>query len=168
VSIRTTKQALDEHTVLRDRVEHFLVDAHAMPGLDLGARIDSIERTTTFLVEVLLPHAAVEERVLYPGAARLAGGPDESDTIKADRRAVRDLLAQLALVDPGDAGAIQEVLYALYAMLSAHFWREEEVFVRLASVRDEKRVRAVIERMTAMRTRRRRFQSRARAAPASR
>ena len=168
MSIRTTKPALDEHSVLRDHVEHFLVDAHAMPGLDLAARIDAVERTAAFLAEMLLPHAAIEERVLYPGAARLVGGPDERDTVRADRRAVRDLLAQLAVADPADTGALQEVLYALYALLNAHLWREEEVFVKLAGAPDQERVYEVMERMAAMRPPRRRFERGARAAPAPR
>jgi hypothetical protein len=48
-----------------------------------------------------------------------------------------------------DEGALQEVLYALYTLLSAHFWREEELYVKLAALPDEKPVRAVIEAMGA-------------------
>src|SRR3954447_3894499 len=129
VSIRITQQALDDQAVLRDHVGHFLLDAHAMPGLDLGARIDVIERTAAFLVEMLLPHAAAEEHVLYPGATRLLGCADEQTTVNEDRAAVRELLGRLAFADPADAGALQEILYALYALLSAHFWREEQVLM---------------------------------------
>jgi Hemerythrin HHE cation binding domain len=157
MSIRTTKQALDEHAALRDRVEHFLVDAHEVPDLDMAERIDLVERTTAFIAEVQLPHELIEERVLYPGAARLLDEPDASDTCASDRAALRELLGRLAFADPADAGALQEVLYALYATLSAHFWREEEVFVKLAGVRDQRRVRDVMARMETMRPRRRRF-----------
>src|SRR5215213_3231887 len=73
VSIRTTKPALDEHAYMRDHVEHLLVDAHALPDLDLAARIDVLERTAAFLAEMLLPHAAAEQRVLYPEAAEILG-----------------------------------------------------------------------------------------------
>src|SRR5215210_282722 len=131
MSIRTTKPALDHEAELRDRVEHFLVEARELPELGTDERIDAVERTAAFLVEMLLPHAAAEERVLYPHAARLLGERDGSDAVAADRVAVRALLGCLVRADPADAGAIQEVLYALYALLSAHFWREEEVFVKL-------------------------------------
>jgi hypothetical protein len=155
VSIRTTKPALDEEARLRDHVEHFLVTARELPALELAGRIEVIERTASFLVELLLPHTAAEQDVLYPGAARLLGEPDGSDSVEDDSAAVRALLARLATADPADEGQLQEVLYALYTLLSAHFWREEALFVRLASLPDERRVRAVIDAMGT--TRRRRF-----------
>jgi hemerythrin superfamily protein len=145
MSIRTTKPALDVEAELRDRVEHFLVTARDLPSQDLSERIDVVEDTAAFLVEILLPHAAVEERVLYPAAARLLGEPDASDAVAGDRAAVRNLLAQLATSDVADEGALQEVLYALYTLLSAHFWREEELYVKLAALSDEKRVHAVVD-----------------------
>lgn len=147
MSIRTTKQALEEHAALREHVEDLLVDARELPSSGLGGRIDVIERTATFLAEMLLPHAAAEERVLYPEAARLLEAEDASDTVAGDRAAVRELLARLALADPSDAGALQEVLYALYALLSAHLWREEEVYVRFSQLGDQTGVDEVIERM---------------------
>jgi hemerythrin superfamily protein len=157
MSIQTTKQAHDRHCAVRDHVEHFLVDARALSHLDLAARIDVIERTTAFLAEMLLPHAAAEERVLYPEAAQLLGGADGSDSVAADRAAVRELLARLALADPEDEGAIQEVLYALYALLTAHLWREEEVLVNLATARDEAGVDRLIDHMSAAEPRAGRF-----------
>lgn len=154
MSIRTTKPALDEEARLRDRVEHFLVTARELPELDLAGRIDVIERTASFLVEMLLPHTAAEQSVLYPEAARLLGEPDKSEDVEGDSVAVRELLARLATADPTDEGQIQEVLYALYTLLSAHFWREEELFVKLAALPDERRVRAVIDEMGVRRRRR--------------
>jgi hypothetical protein len=154
MSIRTTKPALDEEARLRDRVEHFLATAHELPELDLAGRIDVIERTAAFLVEMLLPHAAAEQSVLYPEAARLLGERDNSADVEGDSEAVRALLARLASADPEDEGQLQEVLYALYTLLSAHFWREEELFVKLASVQDERRVRALVEEMGTSRRRR--------------
>jgi hypothetical protein len=154
MSIRTTKPALDEEARLRDQVEHFLVTARELPELDLGGRIEVVETTAAFLVEVLLPHAATEQRVLYPEAARLLGARDSSDDVAGDSAAVRDLLARLATADVADEGALQEVLYALYTLLSAHFWREEELYVKLAALPDEKPVRAVIDAMGARRRRR--------------
>jgi hypothetical protein len=137
MSLKTTQPALAEEEVLRQQVELFLVTAHALPGLTASERIDVIERTASFLVEVLLPHAALEQRVLYPQAALLLHERDDSEAVADDRNAVRELLARLVSADVADAGALQEVLYALYALLSAHFWREEAVFVKLAALRDE-------------------------------
>jgi hypothetical protein len=166
VSIRTTKPALDEEARLRDHVEHFLVTARELPELDLAGRIDVIEGTAAFLVEMLLPHTAAEQTVLYPAAARLLGQPDTSDDVGGDSAAVRELLARLATADPADEGQLQEVLYALYTLLSAHFWREEELFVKLAALPDERRVRAVIDELGT--TRRRRFSRAPTSAPSQR
>ena len=157
MSIRTTKPALDRQAELRDRVEHFLVEAHELPGRDLEGRIDCVERTATFVVDILLPHAAAEERVLYPEAARLLGERDSSGDVAADGDAVRTLLARLVSADPADAGALQEVLYALYTLLSAHFWREEAVFVKLAALGDDAGVDAVVDELAAAAPRERRF-----------
>jgi hypothetical protein len=140
MSLRTTKPALAEEERLRQEVERFLVAAHELPGLTVSERIDMVERIASFLAEVLLPHADAEERVLYPQAALLLHDRDDSDDVADDRAAVRELLAQLVAADARDAGSLQEVLYALYTLLSAHFWREEALFVRLAALRDERGV----------------------------
>jgi hypothetical protein len=145
MSIRTTKPALDQESALREQVDRFPDVARELPDLDLDARIDVIEHTAGFLVELLLPHAADEEEVLYPRAARLLGEPDGSDSVAGDRAAVRELLAQLVSADPADPGAIQEVLYALTALLAAHFWREEELYVKLATQADEGGVHRVVD-----------------------
>jgi hypothetical protein len=145
MSIRTTKPVLDAEAGLRQQVEQFVVVARELPSLSVSARIDVVEGITAFLAEVLLPYAVIEQRVLYPRAALLLNERDESDDVASDRAAVRELLARLATEDAHDAGALQEVLYALYAVLSAHFWREEAVFVRLAALPDEGRVHEMIE-----------------------
>ena len=146
MSIRSTKPFLDEHAELRDQVEHFLVAARKLPEVDRDERIEMVEGIVVFLADVLLPHCATEER-LYSTAARLLREDDGSDTVAGDRAKVRDLLAQLSHADPGDAGALQEPLYALYAILSAHFWREEELYLKLAALRDEAGTSAILDRV---------------------
>jgi hypothetical protein len=144
MSIQTTKPALDEEADLRQHVEHFLVVARDLPSMGVDERIDVAERIAAFLAEVLLPYASAEQRVLYPQAARLLHRRDDSADVGDDRAAVRELLARLASADANDSGELQEVLYALYALLSAHFWREEALFVRLAAAPDEQGVRQVV------------------------
>jgi hemerythrin HHE cation binding domain-containing protein len=146
MSIRTTQPFLDEHAELRDHVEHFLVAARELPSVDRNERIEMVERIVAFLAEMLLPHCAAEER-LYPAAARLLREEDGSATVASDRAQVRDLLAQLSRADPDDPGALQEPLYALYAILSAHFWREEELYLKLAALRDEAGTSAILDRV---------------------
>ena len=89
MSIRTTKPFLDAHAALRDQVEHLLVAAQEMPELEVDERIELVERIAAFLADMLLPHVAAEERILYPQAARLLGEPDESDCAARSPRRVR-------------------------------------------------------------------------------
>ena len=154
MSIRVTKPALDQEEELRQHVEHFLVAAHELPALDVSERIDVVERITSFLVEILLPHTATEARVLYPAAARLLHERDDSESVVRDRNAVREMLGRLAEADADDVGALQESLYALYTLLSSHFWREEALIVKLAAIEDEDRVRHVMDEIAAARRRR--------------
>ena len=69
---------------------------------------------------------------------------DHSDDVASDEARVRELLACLVDADATDPGALQEVLFALYTLLSAHFWREEAVLVKLAALADEDEVREVV------------------------
>jgi hypothetical protein len=158
MSIRATKPALDQEEELRQHVEHFLVVAHELPTLDPSERIDVMERVTSFLAEILLPYTKTEERVLYPAAARLLNERDDSDTVERDRIAVRELLGRLVEADAHEVGALQETLYALYTLLSSHFWREEALIVKLAALDDEDGVRDVMDEIAA--ARRRRFRPR--------
>jgi len=151
MSIRATKPALDQEEELRQHVERFLVAAHELPTLAVSERIDVVERITTFLAEILLPYTKTEQRVLYPAAARLLNERDDSEAVERDRVAVRELLTRLAEADANDVGALQETLYALYTLMSSHFWREEALIVKLAALSDENRVRDVMDEIAAAR-----------------
>ena len=146
MSLRSTKPFFDEHAELRDQVEHLPVIARELPSVLPDGRFEVVERVAAFLAEILLPHCAAEERVLYPEAARLLDEQDESDTVAADREQVRELLAALAAVDVRDAGEIQEILYALHALLQSHIWREEEVYLKLAGAPDQELAGDVLRR----------------------
>jgi iron-sulfur cluster repair protein YtfE (RIC family) len=146
MSLRSTKPFLDEHAELRDQVAHLPVIARELPGIPSDERFEVVERVAGFLAEILLPHCAAEEHVLYPEAARLLGEQDESDTVAADREQVRGLLVRLAAVDVRDAGEIQEILYALHALLESHLWREEEVYLKLAVASDQEVAGDVLRR----------------------
>ena len=154
MSIRATKPALDQEEELRQHVEHFLVAAHELSTLDLSERIDVVERIATFLAEILLPYTLTEQRVLYPAAARLLNERDDSEAVEGDREAVRELLGRLVEADAHDVGALQELLYALYTLLSSHFWREEALIVKLAALSDEDRVSDLMDELAAARRRR--------------
>ena len=133
MGIEATKAFLDLHAELRDHVEHLPVAAHELPELSVEERVDLVESIVAFLSETLLPHAAAEERVLYPRAARILARSDDSSVVAVDEAAVRERIAELAGADPEDAGRLQELLYAIYALLSSHLWREEQLYLELIS-----------------------------------
>jgi len=147
MSIRSTKPFLAEHAALRDQVEHLPVIAREFPRMDANERVETVEVIVGFLADMLLPHCAAEQRVLYPEAARLLGEADGSDAVESDRLQVRELLGRLADIGADDVGELQEVVFALYALLSAHMWREEEVYVKLVGVRDEAGANAIFRRV---------------------
>lgn len=146
MSLRSTKPFFEEHAELRDQVAHLPVIASDLPRVDSEERFEVVERIAAFLAEILLPHCAAEERVLYPEAARLLGGQDDSATVAEDREQVRELLGRLALVDVREVGEIQEILYALHTLLLSHLWREEEIYLRLVAARDQDVAHDVLRR----------------------
>jgi hypothetical protein len=147
VGIASTSRFFDANAALRERVEQFLETAHELSKLSVSDRIDAVEGTVTFLAEVLLPRAYAHERVLYPGASRLLGDRDDSDDVSRDRALVRGLIRELVAADPRDVGHLQELLYALYALLSAHFWRGDALYLRLLAEQPEGRVRQLLDRV---------------------
>lgn len=149
MSIRSTEPFLHEHADLRDQVEHFPVIARELRLMDTHERVEAVEVIVGFLADMLLPHCAAEERVLYPEAARLLGEEDASDTVASDREQVRSLLGRLADADADDVGTLQEILFALHALLAAHMWREEEVYLKLARARDDTSADAILEHVAA-------------------
>ena len=156
MSIRDTKPFLDEHAALRDHVEHLPVAARELPHVSPDERMEMVERIVAFLSEMLLPHAAAEERVLYPEAARLLGEEDASDTVARDREQVRRLLRRLAETHPEDVGAMQETMFALHALLLSHIWREEELYLKLTR-RPDGDGRAILDQLAAAEHRAGRF-----------
>lgn len=137
VYISDSKPFLDLHAGLRNQVERLPILAHELPALPVEERIEPVEQVASFVSEILLPHAAIEERVLYPRAARLLGKSDDSRTVAEDEAAMRAWITRLLDADLADAGRLQELLYALYLLLSTHVRREEQLYADLLSSRQE-------------------------------
>lgn len=147
MTLRSTEYFRREQVDLLVQVERLPTIAHELPSLALADRIDAVERVAGFLAEVLLPHAELEERVLYPGADRLLGESGDGGAVEHDRREVRARLAELAVADPADAGALQEILYALHALLAVHLQHEAEVYLRLVQTQPDERVQRLFRRV---------------------
>jgi nitroreductase len=147
MTLRSTRRFRREQTSLLEHVERLPVVAHEFPSLSTDERIEVVEREVAFLVEILLPHAEVAERTLYPGAGRLLGDSGDGGSVAHDRQEVRARIAELAAADPADAGAFQEILYALHALLSIHLQNEEEVYLRLVQSEPDESVRRLLRRV---------------------
>jgi DUF438 domain-containing protein len=76
-----------------------------------------------------VPHTLEEEQAVYPVVARSLGCPEATATMERDHDAIRERIQVLAAVDPADNALLQELLYALHALISVHFWKEEAEYL---------------------------------------
>lgn len=101
--------------------------------LDLARLNLELQATVSFLQDELLPHAAAEERLVYPaveGVLRARGGTTNSMAL--DHRRIEALatdLAQAAAARNADRMDVARLLQALSAVVSLHFDKEEEDYL---------------------------------------
>ncbi len=122
-----TQPFRDEHAELLSHIEHIRNAARELPRLSSEERRALLGRILGFLRGTLLPHAETEEQVLYPEWARLVGSPDAAEPMVHDHKAILIRTDALAEADPDDIDRIQELLYGLYALITVHFRKEEEI-----------------------------------------
>ena len=102
------------------------------------------DRSLRFLQGTLVPHAEAEEAVLYPVVADKMGASMATATMSRDHVEVGKLIGELAgvraamdahILAPEQMKGLRRdlarVLYGLYAVVSLHFAKEEEVYVPL-------------------------------------
>ncbi len=122
-----TQPFRDEHAELIAHVEHIRQAAGEVARVSPEERRAIVQRILGFLRNTLVPHAAAEERVLYREWARLVGSPDAAAPMVHDHEAIVARIDALAQADPGDVDRLQELLYGLYALISVHFRKEEDI-----------------------------------------
>ena len=120
-----------EHRHLREHVEHVRLAARELPELSSEEREAVIGRVVHFLRHMLAPHAETEETLLYPEFAQLLGHPQALESMIYDHVAIRERIGELDETDPTDTARLQELLYGLYALITVHFWKEEEIYLPL-------------------------------------
>lgn len=137
--MRATQPLHDEHQ-------------HLLPGIEdlrrLGDEcveerpsdlLPDVDRALAFLQDELLPHALAEDAVLYPAVAAAMGAPQATATMSRDHVEVAHLIGELArhrdelasAVAPVAVREVRRLLYALHAVVSLHFAKEEEVYLPL-------------------------------------
>jgi iron-sulfur cluster repair protein YtfE (RIC family) len=125
--MRPTEPFRREHEALLEHIDHLAQAAREMSGLSEKERELLRGRILDFLRGTLLPHAKAEEEVLYPEWAGLIGFADAAVPMVHDHEAIVARIERLEAADITDIDTLQELLYGLYALISVHFRKEEEL-----------------------------------------
>jgi iron-sulfur cluster repair protein YtfE (RIC family) len=125
--VRPTEPFRREHEQLLEHIEHLAQAAREMPRLSEDERAALRARVLGFLRDTLVPHARAEEEILYPEWAALVGFADAAVPMVHDHEAIVARIERLEVLDVGDLDALQEALYGLYALISVHFRKEEDL-----------------------------------------
>ena len=125
--MRPTKPFRREHEGLIEHVDHLAQAAREMPELSEEKRDLLRGGILDFLRGTLLPHAKAEEDILYPEWAALIGFSDAGGPMVHDHEAIVARIERLEAADISDVDTLQELLYGLYALISVHFRKEEEL-----------------------------------------
>jgi iron-sulfur cluster repair protein YtfE (RIC family) len=141
----STDPIREDHVHLLERVERLRATARQLPALTEEQRRALLEDLLSFLEGTLVPHARSEENVLYPEVARLLGDPQATAPMTYDHVAIRDRIGEIAAADASDVPRLQELLYGLHALITTHFWKEEELYLPLLDAGARPEVRQVLE-----------------------
>jgi iron-sulfur cluster repair protein YtfE (RIC family) len=128
---RPTDPLREEHRELLPHIEAFREIADSVgevPADELGR---GVNEAYEFLTHHLIPHAVAEDRVLYPTVEQVMGAPGATATMSRDHVEVVALTRELDTLGKDDLKALRRTLYGLYALVSLHFAKEEEIYVPL-------------------------------------
>ena len=148
--MRPTEPFRQEHEALLSHIEHIAQAAREVGRLESGEREALVGRILDFLRGTLIPHAKAEEEVLYPEWAKLVGFEGAAVPMVHDHEAIVARIERLEQADIDDVATLQELLYGLYALISVHFRKEEDIQLPAFDAAPPDVTRAVIERMEAL------------------
>jgi iron-sulfur cluster repair protein YtfE (RIC family) len=148
--MRPTEPFRQEHEELRSHIEQIAEAARNVARLQTAERDALIQRSLQFLRGTLVPHAKAEEEVLYPAWAELIGFDGAAAPMVHDHEAIVARIEQLGRVASDDVDAQQELLYGLYALISVHFRKEEDIQLPAFDAAPREVTHAVLERMQAL------------------
>lgn len=129
----------EEHKELQPEIERLRVLADGLTSSSATLTIKPrIDQALEFLRDHLTPHAMAEEAVLYPAVEEAMGAPGATATMSRDHVEVLALTDALAALREGIRASgpstaqileTRRLLYGLYALVSVHFAKEEEIYV---------------------------------------
>jgi len=126
----------DEHKELLPHIESLRTTADSIEDHHAGV-IPGLDEAVEFLAHHLLPHAQAEDAALYPKVDELMGAPGATATMRRDHVEVAGLIAELGRLrdaleaepSPAQLRSLRRLLYGLYAIVSLHFAKEEEIYL---------------------------------------
>ncbi len=158
---KATSALYEQHRTLQPKVDQLAMLADVIgeaPARPLRAGLDEVYG---FLSGDLKAHGQAEREVLYPMVARMMGAPDAVATMARDHEEVDKMVQRLgaarAAVDGNQvsetsAKELRKLLYGLYAVLSVHLIKEEELYFpmldRLLTPEEATRLMRDLERAT--------------------
>lgn len=129
-----------EHQELLPHIEQIQTVADAVGSTPLAVLRQGIDDISTFLTSQLLPHAQAEERALYPVVEAVMGAPGTTATMRRDHVAITRLAEELShlrselrgeRLQASQEQALRRILSGLFALVTVHFAKEEEVYLPL-------------------------------------
>ncbi len=139
-----TQPLRDEHKELLPHIERLRSVADSVGEVSIESLREGIDEVYEFLTHHLIPHAYAEDQVLYPAVGKVLGAPEATATMSRDHVEVGRLTEELASLRPqhyqailgaSQAKALRRVLYGLYALVKAHFTKEEEIYLPILEAR---------------------------------
>ena len=133
---RVSRALRAEHRELLATLEPLTSLARSLEGLESGEVRDRLADVVTVLRACLIPHAAAEERVLYPTFERITARPGATATMAADhaemlrRVELLSVTAQefsAAAPSTSQRAVLQAELWGLWAILGLHLDKEEQL-----------------------------------------
>jgi len=148
--MRPTEPFRQEHEELLSHVEHIGLAAREVARLETAEREALVSRIIDFLRGTLVPHARAEEKVLYPEWAKLVGFDGAAVPMVHDHEAIVARIERLEQADVADLDTLQELLYGLYALISVHFRKEEDIQLPAFDAAPPELTQALLDRMEAL------------------
>ena len=140
-----TQPLRDEHKELIPHIEMLRTVADSIGTVPLASVQQRVEEAYTFLTHHLTPHAQAEERALYPVIGKLMGAAEATATMSRDHVEIGRLTGELGVlrsqltgassVSESQQKALRRVLYGLYAVVTVHFAKEEEIYLPILDAR---------------------------------
>lgn len=130
----------EEHQELLPSIELMKTVADATGNIPFAALQQGIDDIATFLAHQLLPHAQAEERALYPIVEEAMGAKGATATMSRDHVAIGRLAEELndlrvhlqgERLETYQEQALRRILYGLFALVTVHFAKEEEIYLPL-------------------------------------